>query len=67
MNRGRSFMFYSVMVVIGMIYSIFAMLGSGTDSMFWGVVMIMITIPLFCFVAAGRSKKGVGILYLDEK
>lgn len=67
MNRGRSFMFYTVMVVIGMIYSIFAMLGSGTDSMFWGVVMIMLTIPLYCFVAAGRNKKGVEILYLDEK
>jgi len=67
MNRGRSFMFYCVMVVIGMIYSIFAMLGSGSDSMFWGVVMIMVTIPLFCFVAAGRSKKGVEILYLDKK
>lgn len=66
-NRGRSFIFYSVMVVIGMIYSIFAMLGSGSDSMFWGVVMIMVTIPLFCFVAAGRSKKGADILYLDKK
>ncbi|NUU67408.1 histidine-histamine antiporter [Enterobacteriaceae bacterium BIT-l23] len=67
LNRGRSFMFYCVMVVIGMIYSIFALLGSGTDSMFWGVVMMMVTIPLFCFVAAGRSKKGERVLYLDKK
>jgi len=67
MNRGPTFMFYSVMVVIGMIYSIFALLGSGTDSMFWGIVMMMVTIPLFCFVAAGRSKKGVEVLYLDKK
>ncbi|PRD14948.1 histidine-histamine antiporter [Pantoea coffeiphila] len=66
-NRGPSFMFYSVMVVIGMIYSIFALLGSGTDSMFWGIVMMMFTIPLFCFVAAGRNKKGDDILYLDKK
>ncbi|MTD27209.1 histidine-histamine antiporter [Erwinia sorbitola] len=67
LNRGRSFIFYSFMVVIGMIYSLFAMLGSGTESMFWGVVMIIVTIPLFSFVAAGRSKKGVDILYLDKK
>ncbi|MFZ4835681.1 histidine-histamine antiporter [Rouxiella sp. Mn2063] len=67
MNRGPTFMFYSVMVVIGMIYSIFALLGSGTDSMFWGIVMMMVTIPLFSFVAAGRSKKGVDVLYLDKK
>ncbi len=67
MNRGPTFMFYSVMVVIGMIYSIFALLGSGSDSMFWGIVMMMVTIPLFSFVAAGRSKKGVDVLYLDKK
>jgi len=66
-NRGPTFMFYSVMVVIGMIYSIFALLGSGSDSMFWGIVMMMVTIPLFSFVAAGRSKKGVDVLYLDKK
>lgn len=67
LNRGRSFMFYCVLVVIGVIYSVFALLGSGTDSMFWGIVMMMVTIPLFSFVAAGRSKKGVDILYLNEK
>lgn len=67
MNRGPTFMFYAVMVMIGMIYSIFALLGSGTDSMFWGIVMMMFTIPLFSFVAAGRNKKGDDILYLDKK
>ncbi|OON39335.1 histidine-histamine antiporter [Izhakiella australiensis] len=66
-NRGPTFMFYSVMVVIGMIYSIFALLGAGSDSMFWGIVMMMITIPLFCFVAVGKNKKGQDILYLDKK
>ncbi|MGF6192307.1 histidine-histamine antiporter [Serratia sp. 2723] len=67
LNRGRAFMFYSVMVVIGMVYSIFALLGSGSDSMYWGIVMMMLTIPLFCFVAAGRSKKGADVLYLDKR
>lgn len=67
LNRGPTFMFYCVMVVIAMIYCVFALLGSGTDSMFWGTVMLMITIPLFSFVAAGRSKKGQDVLYLDQK
>ncbi|RWR03354.1 antiporter [[Pantoea] beijingensis] len=66
MNRGSSFMFYCTLVVIGMIYCIFALLGSGGDSMFWGILMMMITIPLFSFVAVGRSKKGKTTLYLDK-
>ncbi|MEG2267147.1 MAG: amino acid permease, partial [Acinetobacter sp.] len=66
-NRGRSFMFYCTLVVIGMIYCIFALLGSGSDSIFWGILMMMVTIPLFSFVAAGRSKKGQDILYLDKR
>lgn len=65
-NRGRTFMFYCVLTVIGMIYSIFALLGSGTDSIFWGTIMIMVIIPLFSFVAAGRNKKGQDILYLEK-
>ncbi|NAW68124.1 MULTISPECIES: histidine-histamine antiporter [Vibrio] len=64
LNRGRTFMFYSVMVVLGMVYSIFALLGSGSDSIFWGIVMMMITIPMFSFVAAGKSNKGEKVLYL---
>lgn len=66
LNRGRNFMFYCVLTLIGMVYSIFALLGSGTDSIFWGTVMMMVTIPLFSFVAAGRNKKGQAILYIEE-
>lgn len=66
LNYGRSFMFYCVLAVIGIIYSIFALLGSGTDSIFWGTVMMMVTIPLFSFVAAGRNRKGQEILYLEK-
>ena len=66
LNRGSSFMFYCVLVVLGMIYCIFALLGSGSDSIYWGILMMMITIPLYSFVAAGRNKKGQITLYLDE-
>jgi len=67
LNKGRTFMFYSVLVIMAMIYCLFAMLGSGTDSMFWGIVMMMLTIPLYCFVATKRSKQGINVLYLDDK
>lgn len=66
MNRGRTFMFYCVLAVIGMVYSIFALLGAGTDSMFWGIIIMLVTIPLFSFVAAGRNKDGHKILYLEK-
>ena len=67
MNRGSTFIFYNVLVVIGIIYCVFALLGSGSDSMFWGLVMMSITIPLFSFVAAGRAKKGNEILYINDE
>ncbi|MGK3143596.1 histidine-histamine antiporter [Pantoea sp. C2G6] len=66
LNHGKGFMFYCTMVVIGVIYSIFALLGSGNDSLYWGIAMLMVTIPLFSFVAAGRNKNGKSILYLDK-
>ena len=66
LNRGPTIMFFSTLTLIGMIYSIFALLGSGSDSIFWGTIMMMVTIPLFSFVAAGRNRKGQDILYLEK-
>lgn len=65
-NKGGNFVIYSILVVIGMAYSLFAMLGSGADSMYWGVVMVMLTIPLYSFIAAKRKKNGEKILSLDD-
>lgn len=67
MNKGRTFVIYCILVALGMVYSLFAMLGSGSDSMFWGIVMVMSTIPLYCFVAAGRHKKGINVLNIDDQ
>jgi hypothetical protein len=65
-NRGSSFIFYCVLTLIGIIYSVFALLGSGTDSIFWGTVIMAVTIPLFSFVIAGQHKKGEANLHLDN-
>jgi len=65
MNKGFSFIFYCFMAVIGIVYSLFALFGSGSNAMYWGIMMMMITIPLYAFVAMKRSIKGEKILYLD--
>ncbi|EJJ3920249.1 histidine-histamine antiporter [Salmonella enterica] len=66
MNKSKEFMFYCVLTVIAMVYCVFALLGSGTGSIFWGVVMMSITIPLYSFVAVKKSKKGQNVLFLKD-
>jgi arginine:agmatine antiporter len=63
-NKGPTFMFYSVLVVIGMAFCIFALLGSGSDSLYWGTLVMALTIPLYSFVAHSRKQKGEEILYI---
>ncbi len=63
MNRGPTFMFYTVLVVIGMAYSMFALLGSGADSLYWGTLMMVLTIPMYSYVAHKKAKKGGEILF----
>ena len=67
MNKGGGFIFYCTLAVIGILYSLFALFGSGGNAMFWGVLMMMLTIPLYALVAAKRSKSGIKTLYLDSE
>ncbi|RWR02212.1 antiporter [[Pantoea] beijingensis] len=67
LNKGRSFVIYCILATIGIIYSLFALFGAGASAMFWGVLMMMLTIPLYAFIAAARSKKGIETLYLHQK
>lgn len=66
LNKGRDFIKYCILSVIGILYSLFALFGSGNNAMFWGVLMMMLTIPLYALVAVKRSKNGVDILYLND-
>jgi len=63
-NKGSTFMFYGVLVVIGMAFCVFALLGSGADSLYWGTLVMALTIPMYSFVANSRNKKGEQILYI---
>lgn len=66
LNKGGSFIFYCLLSVIGVAFSLFALFGSGANAMFWGVLMMMLTIPLYALVAANRQKQGRKTLYLDD-
>lgn len=56
-NKGSEFVFYVVMVIIAMIYSMFALLGSGANSMFWGTLMMVLTIPPYCYVVWNKNRR----------
>lgn len=66
-NKGSTFMFYSVLVVIGMVFCLFALLGSGSDSLYWGTLVMGLTIPMYSFVAHSRHKVGEKILYIKTE
>lgn len=66
LNKGRQFIIYCTLSVMGIIYILFALFDTGSNAMFWGVLMMMLTIPLYALVAASRCKKGDNILYLDD-
>lgn len=56
-KKGTGFSFYVIMVIIAMVYCLFAILGSGMNSIFWGTVLMCITIPPYCYVAWNKSKQ----------
>jgi arginine:agmatine antiporter len=63
-NKGPTFMFYTVLVVIGMAFCVFALLGSGSDSLYWGTLVMALTIPMYSFVAHSKHQQGEEILHM---
>lgn len=66
LNKGFGFIFYCTLAVIGIAYCLFALFGSGESAMFWGVLMMLLSIPLYALVAAKRKKSGGEILYITQ-
>lgn len=58
----RSFYVYMLLTVVALAYCLFAMLGSGTDTLFWGCLLLQITIPLYTYVAKRKKERGEEIL-----
>lgn len=66
LNKGFSFVFYCTLAVLGIAYCLFSLFGSGESAMFWGVLMMLFSIPLYALVAAKRKKAGDVILYNSQ-
>lgn len=65
-NTGASFYFYSILSGIGLVYCLFAMLGSGSDTLFWGCLLIQITVPLYVYAAKRKNQRGEEILFNQQ-
>lgn len=57
-----SFYVYMVLTAVALVYCLFAMLGSGSDTLFWGCLLLQITIPLYTYVAKRKKERGEEIL-----
>jgi len=57
LNKGREYTFYIVMTVIAFIYSLFAILGSGMNTIYYGVILMIVTIPPYCYAAWNKAKQ----------
>lgn len=47
LNRGRRFTLYSSLSLLGLAFVATALLGAGTQPLFWGIILQMVTIPLY--------------------
>lgn len=47
LNRSRQFTLYSCLSLLGLIFVVTALLGTGTQPLLWGIILQMITIPLY--------------------
>ncbi|MGL5585929.1 MAG: amino acid permease [Plesiomonas sp.] len=56
LTKTSVFKFYLVLVGIAFAYCLYALLGSGDNSLYWGILMVMITIPLYIYVAVRKHK-----------
>lgn len=54
MAATRTFRVYTGLVLIGIVFCLYALLGSGSNSLYWGILMVLITIPLYTYVAAKK-------------
>ncbi|EBA6833675.1 amino acid permease [Salmonella enterica] len=61
-SKSKSFYGYLFLTAVALIYCLFAMLGSGTDTLFWGCLLLQITIPLYSYVAKRKKERGEVIL-----
>lgn len=64
--RTKTFYIYCMLSSVALTYCLFAMLGSGDSAMFWGCLLIQITVPLYTYVAKRKSERGEVILFNQQ-
>ncbi|MFC0225995.1 amino acid permease [Serratia aquatilis] len=59
LRHGRQFVIYSCLSLCGLAFVVVALMGAGTQPLFWGVMLQMVTIPLYLlFVMRQQALKG---------
>jgi len=57
LNKGGEYIFYVIMVVVAFCYSLFAILGAGASTITYGTVLMVITVPPYCYAAWNKKRK----------
>ncbi|KAA6204417.1 MAG: amino acid permease [Candidatus Tokpelaia sp.] len=57
LNRGRDYIFYLIMTVMAFCYSLFAILGSGANTITYGTILMIITVPPYCYAAWNKRRQ----------
>jgi len=57
LNYGGEYIFYLIMVMVAFCYSLFAILGSGANTITCGTILMIITVPPYCYAAWNKKRK----------
>lgn len=58
LNKAGNFKIYTILEIIAILYCMFALVGSGADSIFYGTLLVTFMIPVFCFPALKLINNG---------
>lgn len=61
LNKGGEYIFYIIMGVLAFLYSLFAILGSGSDNITYGTILMVITVPPYCYSAWNKKRKAAAL------
>ena len=51
LKKDGNYKWHTLLVLISILYCMFALVGSGADSIFWGTLLVTFMIPVFTFPA----------------
>lgn len=67
LKKEGSYKWHTTLLIIATLYCMFALVGSGADSIFWGTLLVTLMIPVFYPISIKLIEKGEIKLDLDEK